>query len=57
MLSALIQQLIINRQEEKILSDICKSKDTSGEGYLRMDDLREAFYEYNGRFIEKEEID
>jgi hypothetical protein len=40
-----------------VLSDICKKKDSIGEGDLRMDDLREAFYEYKGRFAEKEEID
>lgn len=37
--------------------DICNKKDTIGEGHLRMDDLREAYYQYKGRYTDKDEID
>ena len=34
-----------------------KSKDKQNTEHLKMDPIREAYSEYQGRFVEKEEID
>ena len=36
---------------------VFKQKDESGEGNLRMDDIREAYTEYCGGLVEKNDID
>lgn len=39
------------------MTEVFRLKDPSGEGDLKMDTIREAYAEYQGRFVEKEEID
>ena len=37
--------------------DVFLTKDQTGEGDLKMDQIRDAYTEFCGRFVEKEEID
>ncbi|CDW71305.1 protein kinase domain containing protein [Stylonychia lemnae] len=53
----MIQQHQINKEEEKAVTQVFRTKDPSGLGDLKMDQIREAYSEYCGRFVEKEEID
>jgi len=36
---------------------VFRTKDPNGVGDLKMDQIREAYSEYCGRFVEKDEID
>jgi Ca2+-binding EF-hand superfamily protein len=53
----LLQLLTLSEAEEKYLRQLFRTRDETQEGYLKMDQISEAYAEYCGRFVEKEEID
>lgn len=56
-ITEMIQQMFLNKLEEKALLEVFKGKDKTQVEHLKMDQIREAYSEYQGRFVEKEEID
>ena len=49
----LIEQIKMNREEEKFLLTVFRHNDKDGEGDMKMDQIREVYSNYQGRFVEK----
>lgn len=56
-LSDLIQIVTVSQEESKLLTYLFHNRDQTGEGYLKIDDIREVYTEYCGGLIEPSTID
>ena len=53
----LIQWTSLANEKTKMLLFVFLQRDESGEGLLKMDDIRDAYQEYCGGLVDKNEID